>query len=115
MMDALDCGIDVEDYPRVMYESTRILKNVEGEQQQADTAHMEGGEHHLSKEDTHPHGREGRPSGRSKSRSKQPRHEGRSNTATGEDEAKDGNGEERQYHDSPRPRRRNPDAPGGGG
>jgi len=43
MMDALDCEIDVKNYPRVMYEATRILKSIEGEQQQADTGHKEGG------------------------------------------------------------------------
>jgi hypothetical protein len=31
MIDALDCGVDGEDYPRVMYETTRILEGVEGE------------------------------------------------------------------------------------
>ena len=31
MMYALDCGVDVEDYPRVMYETTRILESLEGE------------------------------------------------------------------------------------
>jgi hypothetical protein len=30
MMDALDCGVDVEDYPRVMFKSTRIVQNIEG-------------------------------------------------------------------------------------
>jgi hypothetical protein len=35
IMDALDFGVDVKDYPRVMYESTRILESIEGEQQQA--------------------------------------------------------------------------------
>ena len=33
MMDALDCGVDVEDYPRIMFDSTRIMENTEGEQQ----------------------------------------------------------------------------------
>ena len=37
MMDALDCGVDVEDYPRVMYESTRILESNEEDQPQAGT------------------------------------------------------------------------------
>jgi hypothetical protein len=41
MMDALDYGVDVEDYPRVMYESTRILESIEGGQQQAN-ARAEG-------------------------------------------------------------------------
>ena len=39
VMDASDRGVDVEDYPRVMFESTRILESIEGEQQQADTRH----------------------------------------------------------------------------
>ena len=44
MMDALDCGIDADDYPRAMYEATRILENDEGGQQQADTTRAEGEE-----------------------------------------------------------------------
>ena len=31
MMNALDCGVDVEDYPRIMFESARILESIEGE------------------------------------------------------------------------------------
>jgi hypothetical protein len=30
MIDVLDCGIDVEDYPRAMYEATRILESIKG-------------------------------------------------------------------------------------
>jgi len=41
MMDALDCGVDVEDYPRVMFESTRIMESIEGKQQQANTGHRD--------------------------------------------------------------------------
>ena len=37
MMDALGCGVDVEDYPRMMFESTRILESSEGYQPRADT------------------------------------------------------------------------------
>ena len=32
MMDALDCGVEVEDCPRLMFEPTRILESLEGEQ-----------------------------------------------------------------------------------
>ena len=30
MMYALDCGVDVEDYPRAMYESTRKRRTIAG-------------------------------------------------------------------------------------
>ncbi len=54
MMDALDCGIDVKYYPRAMFDSTRILENVEGERQQADLEHGEEGEQHMAEKDTQP-------------------------------------------------------------
>ena len=44
MMVAFDCGFDVVDYPRVMYEATRILDNDEGGQQHAEPVKREGGE-----------------------------------------------------------------------
>jgi ribonuclease HI len=81
-MDALDCGVDVEDYPRVMYEATRILESIEGEQHQADTGHMEEGQQQPAERDAHQHKGEGLQAGSSKSRSKQPRPEGRANAAT---------------------------------
>ena len=53
MMDALDCGVDVEDYPRVIYEATRILESMEGEQQHAKTGHKEEGQQQPANRDAH--------------------------------------------------------------
>jgi hypothetical protein len=63
MMDALYCGIDVEDYPRVMYEATRIRENDEVEHHNADTTHEEGGEQQPEEEERQQRRREGRPTG----------------------------------------------------
>ena len=48
MMDALDCGVDVEDYPRVMHETTRTLESLEGEQHQADPGNMDEEQSHQA-------------------------------------------------------------------
>jgi hypothetical protein len=114
MMDALDCVVDVEDYPRVMYESTRILESGEGDQPRTDTERDDNQHHQPHMEDQTTRGQELNED-RSKSRKRQPRREGRGNEAMEETIEPEGNGERRQRPESPRPRRRNLDAPGEGG
>ena len=78
MMDALDCGVDVEDYPRVMYESTRILESSEGDQPREGTDKDDRQQHHSIREDQRTRGND-RHTERNRSRSRRPRHEGRDN------------------------------------
>jgi len=115
MMDALDCGVDVEDYPRVMFESARILEGIEGGQQHVDTGYIDERQQHQPHREAQRNRGQEQQDGRIRSHNRQPRNEGRGNAATEETEAHEGNGERRQYPEFPRPRRRNPDASGEGG
>jgi hypothetical protein len=92
MMDAFACGIDVEDYARVMYEAARLLENAEGEQQHADTSRIEEEEQQPEEQERQQHQRDGRSRRGSRSRSRQPRHDRRANATTAEDVAEEGEG-----------------------
>jgi hypothetical protein len=48
MMDALGCGVDEDDYPRIMFETTRLMESLEGEQQQLEAGHRDEGQHHQA-------------------------------------------------------------------
>ena len=98
----------------MMYESTRIMESGEGDQPRTNAERDDRQQHQPHKEDQRTRGQE-RHEERSRSRNRQPRHEERGNEAMEETVEPEGNGERRQYPESPRPRRRNPDAPEEGG
>ncbi len=98
-----------------MYEVSRRLENTVGKQQWEATAHMGCEEHAEVQDDKQRRHRGGRSREESKNRRRQPGREGRADEIHAETRAKEDEGNNMQHPKSPKLRRRNLDAPGGGG